>query len=254
MPVCAPAPRDIVVACVVAGLKQFPLHPLHHVPPEHASLHAGIQLASPVAFKGFQHAGTELWLEFGAASGITARILAAHHHVHSFDSFHGLPELWRGMFDHRGKYQLNALGKGAFGRQGKPPFPDGRGTNITWHVGMYSDTVQPFMQRNKWPIRLVHVDCDLYSSTSTVFNAIAPRLAPGALLVFDELINYPEFEAGEMRALAELMQLTGRPIELIGTAASVVAPNYTAAWHAVRNGEQSAWRRGYWQNALVRLL
>ena len=84
----------------------------------------------------------ELWLEFGAASGASTRQLARYH-VHSFDSFFGLPEHWRGMVDNRKHYHNGSLGKGAFSRMGRPPFPDGPSTNITWHVGMYGRRCRP---------------------------------------------------------------------------------------------------------------
>lgn len=189
MPVCLPAlGADVIVDCILAGLRPFrPGFLRGHSFPQYASLHAGAALA-------LQKAEDDgLWLEFGAASGASTRLLARYHHTHSFDSFFGLPERWRDVVNNRGIYNQRSLGKGAFDRAGRPPFPDGPGTNITWHVGLYNHTVHPFVRNYRQPVFLVHVDCDLYSSTKFVLGAIASRLAPGALLIFDELINYPEF-------------------------------------------------------------
>lgn len=54
--------------------------------------------------------------------------------------------------------------------------------------------------------RMVHIDCDLYSSTREVLWALAPLFRPGTILVFDELVNYPEFMSGELRALFEFLR------------------------------------------------
>ena len=251
MTVCHPGAPDGIVDCILNGLRTFtPMLFRHHPSRQFASLHAGALYAQMAPATG-----DELWLEFGAASGASTRLLALYHHVHSFDSFFGLPEHWRGMVNNRKEYKNDSLGKGAFSRMGRPPFRDGPGTNITWHVGMFDKTVHTFMKHTRARVRLVHIDCDLYSATSMVFRGIAQRLAPGALLVFDELINYPEFMEGELRALVELMRLLNRPVEVLGTGATIVARNTTQAREEVeRTGELFAVRRGYWQNALLRLL
>ena len=44
---------------------------------------------------------------------------------------------------------------------------------------------------------MLHIDCDLYSSTAAVFERVADRLAPDAVIVFDELLNYPEYRRHE---------------------------------------------------------
>jgi len=45
--------------------------------------------------------------------------------------------------------------------------------------GMFEDTVPAFFEREleaARPLRLVHVDCDIYSSTSTVLCALSAAL------------------------------------------------------------------------------
>lgn len=133
-------------------------------------------------------------LEFGVHTGRTLRRIVegmpAGSRVVGFDSFDGLPEFWRDGF-----------GPGTF--RTKPPVVPG----AELVVGLFDATLPA------WPVPgdvvLVHVDCDLYSSTRTVLEHIGPHLAPGALIVFDEFHGYPGAEAHEARAWAEWTERTG---------------------------------------------
>jgi predicted O-methyltransferase YrrM len=129
--------------------------------------------------------------EFGVWSGQTLRIMAdaaPKRQVHGFDSFEGLPGDWRTGF-----------AKGAF-KTGVPTFTQ---RNVQLHKGWFDATLPAFIRELKEPIALAHIDCDLYASTRTVLEHIAPRLAPGAILVFDEYFGYPGWEQHEHRALLE---------------------------------------------------
>lgn len=180
-----------------------------------------------------------LWLEFGANTGGTTRLIAAAGGrgnrvspvVHSFDSFLGLPEDWRTVQEAHGTTGSRTKGasfwtkkltsRGSFNRNGHVPFQDPR---VFWEVGWYNETLPKFLAaRPDATVSFVHVDCDLYSSTHTVFTELAPRLLPGAVIVFDELLNYPEFAAHEMRALVELLEATGRRLEAVGVEADEVS-------------------------------
>lgn len=172
----------------------------------------------------------DLWLEFGAWSGRTTRQIATSHKVISFDSFRGLPENWRntevppgykGTSDR--KFDKKFLQRGAFDRHGKPPYQH---PQVTWQVGWFNETLPPFLAIHPdAKVAFVHVDCDLYSSTSTVLTLLAPRLRANSILVFDELINYPKFEQHEMRALLEFQDATGRSLRVLGTQATLVLAN-----------------------------
>ena len=61
---------------------------------------------------------------------------------------------------------------------------------IDFVVGWYRETLPPFLESHRQNVSFVHVDCDLYNSTRTIFDALAPRLHAGTILVFDELFNY----------------------------------------------------------------
>ena len=63
---------------------------------------------------------------------------------------------------------------------------------------------------------LLHVDCDLYSSTVTIFEAFGPRLQPGAIVLFDEYYNFPRWQQHEFKAFREYVAKSGVEYEYIG--------------------------------------
>ena len=144
-----------------------------------------------------------LVLEFGVASGRTINHLAnlmPDHLVHGFDWFGGLPEAWRTGF-----------GPGAFAQ----PLPEVR-ENVRLIPGLFQDTLPGFVQEQTQPVSLLHVDCDLYSSTVTIFQALRDRIIPGTVIVFDEYFNYPGWRQHEFRAFQEFIAGTGRRYEYVG--------------------------------------
>lgn len=75
--------------------------------------------------------------------------------------------------------------------------------------------------KEKRPIGLLHIDCDIYSSTKTVFNLLKDRLVPGSVIVFDELINYPAYRKHELKAFFEVIAETKKSFEWIGSSCGV---------------------------------
>ena len=136
-----------------------------------------------------------LILEFGVASGRTIRHIAAltEREIHGFDSFEGLPESWRTSFE-----------QGRFA-QSLPEVP----SHVSLHKGWFSETLPPFVQTTVDAVALLHVDCDLYSSTSLVLNALADRIHVGTVIVFDEYFNYPGWKQHEHKAFQEFVTKTG---------------------------------------------
>jgi Macrocin-O-methyltransferase (TylF) len=136
-----------------------------------------------------------LVLEFGVNAGGTIRHLAKlmpDRKLHGFDSFEGLPEAWSG----------NNLPGGAFSRSGKLPSVP---SNVTLHKGWFNDTLPGFVAAHKDAVAFLHVDCDIYSSTKTIFDGLAPQIVPGTVIVFDEFFNYPNWQAHEYRAFMEFL-------------------------------------------------
>ena len=144
-----------------------------------------------------------LVLEFGVWTGSTLRALVEGfpgHEVFGFDSFEGLPEDWRTGFP-----------AGMFGVDGLPRVP---GAELV--VGWFDQTLPGFLADHPGPLAFVHVDCDLYSSTTTVLDAVGPRLVPGTVIVFDEYFNYPGWQGGEHRAWQEYVERTGTRFGWLG--------------------------------------
>lgn len=147
-------------------------------------------------------------LEFGVFKGQTLGFLAQRKpsaSFHGFDSFEGLPEDWSGF----------NLTKRAFSRQGRmPEMP----TNVTLHPGWFNGSVPAWAANHAGPIAFMHIDCDIYSSTVDILNALVDRLRPGSIIVFDEYFNYPNWEQHEYRAWQECVAAHGIRYEYIGYA------------------------------------
>jgi predicted O-methyltransferase YrrM len=154
-------------------------------------------------------AGTGMVLEFGVFSGRSinhiARLLPGRT-VYGFDSFEGLPESWRPGFE-----------RGAFKRPDLPDVVD----NVQLVVGWFNNTLPGFVRsKPNETLALLHVDCDLYSSTKTIFSELADRIVPGTIIIFDEYFNYPEWRVHEYKAFQELKQSRGISYEYIGVVPS----------------------------------
>jgi hypothetical protein len=144
--------------------------------------------------KNNQQITNGLCLEFGVYEGHSISKINSRLNdwsIHGFDSFQGLPEKWRDGFD-KNHFKLDKI-----------PLLD---KNIILHVGYFNDTIP------KWKdimidkqIHLLHVDCDLYSSTKTIFDMLHSFIKENTIIVFDEFINYPGYENHEALAFYEFI-------------------------------------------------
>ena len=141
--------------------------------------------------------------EFGVFQGTTINHIASltGKVVHGFDSFEGLPEAWRPNFE-KGRFRVFKL-------------PQVR-SNVRLYKGWFEDSLPPFLQANPQKAALLHVDCDLYSSTKTIFRNFRERIRPGTVIVFDEFFNYPGWQDGEFKAFNELIAETGWKYDWLG--------------------------------------
>jgi len=148
--------------------------------------------------------GPGLALEFGVATGTTLAIIAdavaGDRAVFGFDSFDGLPETWRTGFE-----------AGEFAQQ--PPRDIPGAVLVT---GLFEDSLPAFLAEHDEPVAFLHVDADLYSSTKTVLDLLGARLAPDAVLLFDEFFNYPGWQRHEYKAFCEFIARTSRTFEYLG--------------------------------------
>jgi hypothetical protein len=144
-----------------------------------------------------------LWLEFGVATGKTINLISNYTDlVYGFDSFEGLPEKWRDGFE-----------KGAFNRNGEFPQVN---DNVILIKGLFTDTLALFLKEQNKKISFMHIDCDLYTSTKTILEETFPYLDKECILVFDELVNYPGYESGELMAFSEFILKHNLRYEWIG--------------------------------------
>ncbi|MGB5331725.1 MAG: class I SAM-dependent methyltransferase [Woeseiaceae bacterium] len=130
-------------------------------------------------------------LEFGVGRGKSMRWIAPNvdGKVHGFDSFEGIQEHWNG----------NPIG--SFAQKQMPKVP----ANVEFHVGYFDATLPGFLEKHPEPVAFLHVDCDLYSSTVTIFESLANRLQPGAIVLFDEYYNFHRWQQHEFRAFQEFV-------------------------------------------------
>ncbi len=146
--------------------------------------------------------------EFGVAKGASLRLLAGltSRTVHGFDSFGGLPEDWSGTREQTGAFT-------AKGRLPKVP------SNVKLHPGWFDQTLPGFLKTSSGPCAFIHVDCDIYTSTVTIFASLQPRIQPGTVIVFDEYFNYPGWRAHEYKAFQEFIKETGLSYKYLGLSA-----------------------------------
>ena len=145
-----------------------------------------------------------LILEFGVATGRTLNQFAywlPHKTVYGFDGFDGLPEDW-----------TSRMRKGFFARKSLPNVKK----NCHLVVGWFNETLPGFVKRHAEPLALLHVDCDLYSSTVTILENLQYQIVPGTVIVFDEYINYPGWQLDEFRAWQEFVTANSIRYEYIG--------------------------------------
>ena len=147
----------------------------------------------------FEHAPNDgCILEFGVGGGESIRLIAelaaaSGRRVHGFDSFEGLPEDWPGRHE----------GKGHYGSGGRPPSVP---ANVDLHTGWFADTLPEFLNDNSAPAAFIHIDCDLYASTRTVLEVLAPRIRPGTVILFDEYFNFHTWREHEFKAFGEFVE------------------------------------------------
>jgi hypothetical protein len=150
------------------------------------------------------------YLEFGVARGtsiIGADALARSRglvlQIFAFDSFRGLPSGEGGFA--RGDM---AYSEPTFRRFTAKAGVDPR--RVTCVPGMFSDTLNDGLRTRLGLERgryVVHIDCDLYTSTREALAWLGPILSTGSVIIFDDWFAFdgepqPSLQ-GEQRAFAE---------------------------------------------------
>ena len=153
-----------------------------------------------------------LMLEFGVGEGTSINIISSavpDRKVYGFDCFTGLPEDWKAGND-----------KGKFAQEQLPEV----NSNVELIVGLFQDTLDEFInQHSTYPVSFIHLDADLYSSTTFILDKLRERgmILPGTIMVFDEIYDIHGGLSGENfkhegRAFIEFLEKTGYNFEFVG--------------------------------------
>jgi O-methyltransferase len=169
----------------------------------------------PVRFNGrddfYRHLSSKVqepvsYVEFGVFRGASMRFwsgLLRHPKTNfaGFDSFEGLPEIWRAAAD-----------KSTFDVNGEMPKIDD--PRVKLFKGWFTDTVPPFFKTfTPQPSLILHLDADIYSSTIFALQQSKPFIRAGTILIFDEFFD----KEHELRALEEFLDKTDMRLECIGS-------------------------------------
>lgn len=183
-------------------------------------------------------------LEFGVFQGGSLNLISKYcKKLVGFDSFDGLPDEWNigHKVVHKGTFKCKI-----------PKIND----NTTLEVGLFQSTLVPFLQNNpNISIDMIHFDMDIYSAAYFVFDTLIKfDKLKNVTIVFDELINYPNFKDGEIKALYEMVKLHDLKYEIIGTHGNVLNikdfHNYnlnTCSFPELR-------KKGYMQECAIKIL
>lgn len=144
-----------------------------------------------------------LFIEFGVFKGTTINFISntTDKTVYSFDSFEGLPQSWRDGFS-EGTFKLNNIPK--------------VNKNVKLIKGLFEESIPSFLKENEDTCSFIHIDCDLYSSTKTIFDLLHSKIKKNTIIVFDEFFNYPGWKNGEYKAFMEFVEYYKIKYEYIG--------------------------------------
>jgi hypothetical protein len=65
-------------------------------------------------------------------------------------------------------------------------------------------------------VSFIHIDCEVYTGAVQALKLLSDRIHPGTVIIFDELINYPNYRSHEVKALWEWLQVSGRHVRPMG--------------------------------------
>ncbi len=190
--------------------------------------------------------------EFGVASGASFKAFVringllnklrphpnAKKKVFGFDVFSGLPEIdLQKDLPANTEIRPRDMTKGGFASRSTLPalkqFVDDN-ENCRLYEGLFEDSLPLFLDENRHAsFSLIHIDCDIYSSTKQVLELLIDRLNVGGIILFDEVFheNYP----GETAAFWDVYNgLSGDNRKLTLEFRRVESMPWK--WYAVRTG------------------
>ena len=178
-------------------------------------------------------------LEFGVYKGHSIRCLSGlfpKSRLYGFDTFSGLPD--DGRKDWNVDFRVTKV----------PDAP----RNVQFVVGRFEDTLYTFLQKTDVdPIQLIHIDCDIFSSTRCVLSTLGSKISPGTVIVFDELLNYDEFAENELLAFYMFLEQYKLDFEWFVTMGDVLPFKLSCQDNQYKGGFISYRNRGFYQNTSV---
>lgn len=154
-------------------------------------------------------------LEFGVrkgGKGSTFKLISdtfPERIIHGFDSFEGLPEDW-----------VMNPGDVARAKSMKAPMPVPPKNGKFWK-GWFDETIDEYLK--EYPSRhiaFLHIDCDLYSSTKTIFKKLNHLIIKDTIITFDDFYPfgtkpYSNWQEHEWKAFVEWVTDNDRSFEVI---------------------------------------
>ena len=84
------------------------------------------------------------------------------------------------------------------------------------YKGWFNQTLATWHEKNLDNVAFMHIDCDLYSSTVDILEALKDRMQFGTIILFDEYFNYSNWENHEFKAWQEFVVKYQIQYEYIG--------------------------------------
>ena len=139
-----------------------------------------------------------LVLEFGVRYGTTIRAISeANRQVYGFDWWKGLPhdeeDCW-------------------FRTSCECEKPNDLPSNVTLIEGLFSDTLEGFLESNRGPVAFVNLDCDIYTSTLYILHCLVDRFVKGSIIAFSAMT----FSQAQRKAFDRYLKETGQAWEFLG--------------------------------------
>ena len=164
------------------------------------------------------HDNAGLIAEFGVWNGESINHFAAQcsRTVYGFDSFEGLKEDWSGW----------RATKGYFDLEGRLPSV---APNVELIKGWFDQTLPAFLSQHPEKFSFLHIDCDTYEATKTIFDLAGSRVKTGTVIVFDEYFGYRSWKIGEYKAWQELVRSANIEYEYLAFSREQVSVRITKA-------------------------
>ncbi len=144
--------------------------------------------------------------EFGTWTGGSLRYFLNKRpdlNSYSFDTFEGLPFDWKGSSEVKGTFNL-------YGKAKHLP----KSTTVV--KGLFSETMPIFFGNHIIDkFVFIHIDCDIYESTTEIFALFPWNKINEAHILFDEFHGYIGWEYGEKKAFDEWLSESDFKVEYL---------------------------------------